>query len=381
MNVYRFKLTRTMPLYSLTNQFFMRAEEKLLSLAREATPDDEALTLELSITDYEGQETMDTFASYPGVVPDGAFAAEFSVVSETGGLVATFSIHKEDPFECRLIISIAGAQARRKCGYMFKELERELSSFRLMESVNPSVEARSFSLRAPPMAVGEVELVELEGHLIAAAAKHVRLSPSNVAQDLRVTLELSRKTESYSSVRQLDGHLESVAQFRKLSLKLWVWNDDRKFCADVVFDRNEPRKCRVEIDCEGQGSRAAVDESRGWLKSWIEKYRVSLYPRHLLSGPGRAMAILGAMYCLLGSLLLAVEMDSYTGAILLGSFGGGLLFACLYGRKVWPYARLTSPKEEAEHRLRVGVFKYVTGSFLLCSIVVPTLLQLLANRT
>lgn len=375
VDVYRFKLIRTVPLYALTNDFFTCAEEKLLSASREATSCAQDLAFELSITDKDGEETMDSFACYPGDVPDNARAAEFTVASESSSFLIALTVHRENLYECQLVVSASGLRARTECLGIHDTLVRELSSFALRESVNPSAEARSFSLKVQPMAISEADLIELERHLIQAAASHTRHSVSSAAQELRVTLELGHKSESYSSIGQLEGRYSSLASFKQLSLRLWEWNDERKFQADITLDRVKQDRCELRIDCVGEGARSAAEESRTWIEDWMRGCSTGVFPRYILRGWGRTAVILLSIYSLLFSLIAFLDGSQSIG-ILFGSLGVGLLCAYAYGPILWPYTRLTSPREEARRRYHMGIFKFAVGSLLLASIIVPTLLQI-----
>lgn len=378
--MYRFKLTRTTPLYSLVNDFFTHAEEKLRSVAREATGDAEDLEFSLTITDEDGDETMDSFASYPGTVAGSVSAAEFTIESESANFFIFLTVHKENPFNSKIVISSAGAKARAHCLGIHDTLVRELSGFSCKDAVHPSSEARSFSLKVKPKTISESSLVELERHLVNTAAEHVRLPVSRVAQQLRVTVDLGHKDESYSSITQREEDFASLAKFNSISLRLSVLDSNRHYAARISFNHYNSRSCRMEIDCEGKGSREAVKESRVWLNDWLQRCSSDFYPGYIADKRFRIFYFAVGLYGCGGVLISFFEYGVSTG-ILLASLVAGVCFASYYGPIVWPFIRLTSEKEERIHRFRVGVFKYVLGSLLLASIVVPTVLQIVNQRT
>jgi hypothetical protein len=374
--MYRFKLIRRTPIYRLSRGFLERVESELHGLALKASDGAADLTIEHTVKDAEGEETFDTISTYPGAFTESVHTAEICISSDSANFAALFTLHKDNPFENMLVVTSAGTDARARCLGIQDALTRALSEFAQPDpGTPPKSEAKSFTMGVPSIEVSEKSLLDLERHLVSSAAAHTRLSPSAVANELRVTLKTGTKTEAFSSIAQRGDGAEFPVVFSSLELKLWSWNNEQKYNAELKFCANSPGGCNIEIDCEGDGARAAADGSRTWLGNWLEKCGNENY-RWRISNRRRAFLLMAALYSAVGGLIALVEGWISTAVVLFGLTALTTVIM-VYGNSVWPHVRLVSPKEEQRYSVVAGRFKAIAGSFLFITIIVPALLQII----
>ena len=362
----------------MSREFLERVESELHGLALKSTDGAADLTIEHTVKDQDGEETFDTISNHPGNLADTVQAAEISINSESANFAVLFTLHKDNPFENMLVVISSGEKARSHCLSIHDTLVRALSAFVQSEpeGTAPKSEAKSFSLDVPSIEISEPNFLDLERHLIRIAATHTRQSPSAVANELRVTLKHDKRTEAFSSISQR-GDKELPVRFDEIVIKLWSWGDERKYNADIKLCASNPDDCSIEIDCEGDGSRSAADSSRVWLENWLKKCGNENSRWHISSGR-HAVLLMVAMFSMLGGLVALAEHQLSAAIIVFGV--AALAIAIMkYGPHVWPHVRLTHPKEERRHAVVAGRFKAIVGTFLIATVIVPTLLQILQS--
>lgn len=378
--MYRFKLIRRVPIYRLTKTLLARAEDELRSLAMKLTPESDAdLKVQHIITDSEGEETVDTIDGHPGSLSESTHTVEILITSESANFVILLNLHRDNPHDNWMHVTSSGENARGHCWTVYDVLLRALCEFVRQpgDTAHPPGEAKSFVLAVPSVSISESAFVDLERHLIRAAAEHTRLSPSSIAKELRVTLKAGENTETFSSIA-LRGEDSALPEaFSELTVELWSWGDigdERKYKADVELVPHDPNGCRIKIACEGEGSIVAADMSRTWLEKWLRKCQNDNQRWRLTKGR-QLFLVLTAVYAGVGGLFAFIGNEVPLGIVLVG-FAVAAIVTFKYAPRVWPHVRLTHTKEEQSYNSLVGRFKAFVGAFLFIGVILPVLLHL-----